>query len=521
MDNDTVSPDGPDKASPPPDEGDGDIGELRERKPFKKIEQGQKRRDEIVAMGGRTAVIVLVAAGVIAGVVAVSQLLFTSDDEATLNRSGNTGAAIATLQCDNVDEFSAIPDHPCNLKIRFQDKYRELTMQVLPSIEASATEEFVQIGLAEITKLEKNAIKAFDQSDFAVAVRALDQALQSAALLTEVITENFQRSFTNAQSAFVANDPESAQDWIDRALRLNGQDTATRNLSARIAVLPEIMQLYQLAAEAEVQNQQLDLQKHLRRIVTLDPQRQDVTSQLIALTERLKQARYNSHLRQASQYIATENTRAARQEVNRANALYPARQANSALLNQIDTIERTKRIDTMLGEVQTLKRQDNWPKILALYGRILVEDGSNRAAINGREKANRIIAANNRAIKILNSQNRLQDAKVHQKTIEFVELIKPLSQDSKTLADTISTLEQRLDIWRQKVKVIVFSDGKSMVIVRRIGRVGTVTKKDIKLKPGKYDFECSRAGFKSKIVEHFVPPGQSGTSVTISCDVRI
>ncbi len=513
MANDTAPPDG---SSSPSDEGGGG---LKGKNAFKKLEQGQKQRDRLVVIGG------LVAAGllVLAGAAIVLQLLFFSDGKVVLNdnSSRDTAAALAPLQCDNREEFSAIPGHPCHLKIQFQERYRALTRQSLPSIEAAATEGFVQIGLAEITKLEEKAIKAFDRSDFAAAVSAVDQALQRAEILTNVIAENFQNSFETAKGAFVANDAKSAQEWIARALRLNGQDKAAYDLSVRIGVLPEVLRLYQLAAEAEIQNQQSDLQKYLQGIVTLDPMRQDISSQLAALTEQLKQAKYNRHLRQATQYIAAENTRTARQEVNKAKALYPARQAISALFDQIDAIERTKRINTMLEEIQALKSQDNWPKVLALYEDILREDNSNRAAINGREKANKIIAANNRAIKILNNQHRLQDVTVHQRTLEFVELIKPLSQDSQTLADTIVTLEQRLELWQKKIKVVVFSDGKSMVIVRRVGRIGPVTQKDIQLKPGKYDFECSRNGFKSKIVEHFVPPGQSGTSVTISCDVRI
>ena len=511
--------DSPDVASLPLEQGGGDSSDMREKSSFKKLEQGQKRRDKLIVVGVRVAVVVLA----IVGVLVLAQLFISADDTVALDDGGLKDVAVVntTLQCDNMEETAVISDQRCKLKIAFQDKYRELTTEFLPSIEASVTEDFVRSGLAEIKALEENAIKAFDKSDFATAIDMVDLAIESTIALRGAIAENFQQSFEHAQSAFVANDADSAQKWIDSAMRLNGQDMAAQDLSARITVLPEIIQLLQLATDAEVQNQLLDLQKHLRKIVALDPQRQDISYRLAALDGQLKQANYNGHLRNATQHLASGNMRSARQEANKARSLFPARQDSAALISQIDKIERSRRINTMLEEAQTFASQDNWTRALGLYGRVLTEDSANRAAINGQDIANKIVGAKNRTIKTLNNQHRLQDENIHQRTIELVELFRPLSQDSPSLANLLATLEQRLDLWGQKVKVTVFSDGISMVIVRRVGRVGVLEQKDIQLKPGKYDFECSRDGFKSRIVEHIVPPGQNGTSVTILCDVRI
>lgn len=523
VDNDPNSANGSEAASPTLKSDQDHGNDRREKTTFKQLEEAKNRRDELIVAGGgwlRTAAIGLTA--VIA--VAIAFQLFRSDDSGAMvaeDASADFEPAPVTLQCDTVEEFAIIPDHPCNLKIQFQDKYRELSTQFLPLIEVSATEEFVQIGYAKILALEENAIKAFDRSDYVVAVRTVEDALQNARMITEAIADNFQSSLENANSAFLNNNADLAQEWIDRALRLNGQDTAALGLYNRIVVLPEIMALYQQAAAAEVQNQFSDLQKVLQKIIQLDPQRQDAAAQLIAVDEQLKQTRYNEHLRRASEYIKNEDTRAAKQEVNQADALYPREQDTSVLFARIDAIERSRRINAMLEDAQIMASQDNWPGVMERSEQILAEDSLNRAAINSREKANKIVSANNRVVNILNTQSRLQDAGVYQKTLEFVELIKPLAQDSKTLAASIATLEQRLELWQRKVKVTVHSDGKSRIIVRRVGRVGVIKEKDIMLRPGRYDFECSRDGYKSKIIEHFVAPGQSETTVTITCDVRI
>ena len=256
-------------------------------------------------------------------------------------------------------------------------------------------------------------------------------------------------------------------------------------------------------------------------ILALDKQRYDVSSRLVILTEELTKTKYNAHLQNASQYIFIGNTSSARQEVNKAIILYPNKMDAASLLAQINLIEKTERVDDMITEVKSLERQDSWVKALALYERLLKEDVLNRAVVNGHEKANKIVLANTRAINILNNQNRFQDENFQHRVIEYLKLIQPLSLESVMLAEKINTLEQRLNLWQKKVKVIVFSDGKSIISVRRVGRVGNVIQKSILLKPGEYDFECSRDGYKEKIIKHFVPPDQDDTSVTISCDVLI
>ena len=520
--NPNSSNDGGDNSLPLKNEGGPGVSAPESGK-FKKLAEAQKRRNEFIVLGrgwlGRAAVVlVLVAAG--AG---MFQLLDTTETDLVTDDvlSGTLEHVTVAFECDEAEGYNAVPGHPCTLKTQFQAKHRELSTQYLPNIEASADEAFVQTDLGRIQEFEGEAIKAFDRSDFGGAVTAVDKALESAKLLTDAIAEKFRSSFNNAEAAFRNNNPETAREWIDGALRLNGQDAAANSLFDRIAALPDVLRLSQKASEAEVQNQLLALKGYLQQIVQLDPERQGVADQLAKLQVQLKQASYNAYLRQASKYIDSGDTRSARHEVNKATAIYSGRQDTSALLSQINEIERTRRIGVMLTDAQALESQDNWPSALGQYDNILAEDNTNRLAINGREKANKVIFANKRLVNILNRQNRLQDAAVRQRHSEFIDQIRPLSEDSETLANTISTLEQRLALWQQKVKVTVRSDGKSKISVRRVGHVGVIKQKDILLRPGKYDFECSRKGYKSKIIEHIVPPGQNGTSLTITCDVRV
>lgn len=523
VDKDPDSADGADGAALPPETEPNQDSDVREKASLRKLEEAKNQRNKVIATSKvvlRNATIGL--AVVLAGLV-VFQMFNAPNNSAAPEekRSLDNENSMIAVQCDDPEAFAGITDHPCNLKIQFQDSYKELSTQLIPALQASAEEEFVQDGLAKILELEASAIKAFDRSEYPGAVNMVEEALQSAEALQQAIADSFQAALSDANAAFINDNALQAKAFIDKVLRLNGNSVDAAALHARIVVLPEVLQLFKVAVEMEAQNQLQDLQKTLQKIVTLDPYRLLVAERLATLSEQIKRAQYNTHLRQASDYIKAQNSQAAREEVAKAKALYPGQQDTSVLTSQIETIEKNRRINALLQEAEILVQQDNWPAVMARFDQILTEDASNRAAINGRDKANKIISANNRVVNILNRQIRLQDANVYQKTIEFIDLIEPLAQDSGTLAASIGTLEQRLELWQRKVTVIVRSDGKSQVSVRRVGQVGITKEKEISLRPGNYDFECNRTGYQSKIVEHFVPPGQNGTTVSISCDVQI
>ena len=188
---------------------------------------------------------------------------------------------------------------------------------------------------------------------------------------------------------------------------------------------------------------------------------------------------------------------------------------------KIEALEKARRISAWLAGAREYERQDDRPSALQNYSSILSEDAASQEAVNEQDKAHKIISANNRSVSLLNNQNRMQDQKIYERIVEFVEQIRPLAGDSKTLAGTLRTLESVMDMWQRKKTVLVVSDGKSEVQVRRVGRVGKVKKKEIQLKPGTYEFECFRPGFRSKIVEHFVPPGQTGIACFIATFSKI
>ncbi len=488
---------------------------------FQTLNAARERRNNMVGHGKRAliafAICVIIAGGIFT--------VFSFQNISPSNLSNTTDNTVPSdqeaIDCEIITVSPADTEHPCNLKDRFHEIYRIFTAQHLPDLENSAKEKFVQIELTKIQETESNAIEAFDKSDFTAAITLIETAINASEALKTNINNTFKETYFKASQAFQYNDYQTAKSYIEKSLRLNPSDANSATLQERIAVLPDVLNLYQKVAEAEVQNQLLDKFRYMKKILALDPMRQDIASELPVLGKQIKEIQYDNFLRQAGGFIDNDELDRARNTLAEANSLFPNRHDSAALLQKIASIEKQRLITRLLDDAKFAETNDDWPTAMRNYNQVLTEDNTNQIAENGREKANTIIQANNRGVDMLNRQSRMQDTRIHQRIVEFVEQIKPLATDSPTLATTINSLEETLLLWAQTRKVTVLSDGKSDIKVRRVGNVGKIKSKDINLKPGSYEFECTRKGYRSNIVKHHIPPQGKIGSVTIICDVPV
>ncbi len=516
--NEANSADAADTPSSPPEHGGGEPHTRGQKKTFETLASEKQRREASINTGLRVAAGVLGAVVVLGGII---MLLPSNDDEDKSAPTEKLAEMPNVLDCEDTTQSSPDILAVCAKRAAFQDQYKRLTAVLRPELEAASAEAFVQQALTEIEQTETTAILAFDRSDFDAAIIAVEHAISASEQLAGKIAEEFASSLAKAQNAFTNDETENAVKWIERATRLKPHNADAAALNQRISVLPEVLSLSQKAAEAAVQNQRQSQYEILKEIVALDPARRDIAAQASVLGEQIKQTRYNALLRQASRLIENNDLVAARAALRNAAALYPGKEDTGKLTSQIEALEKTQRIAAMFAQASILESQDQWPGAIDLYNQILAEEAYNLQAVAGLDKATRTVSANNRAVDMLNNQQRMQDAKIHKRITEFVDQIRPLAKDSATLAKTVATLEQTLALWLQEKKVTVMSDGKSTVKVRRVGIVGVTKSKDIQLRPGNYEFECSRRGYRSKIVPHFVPPNESVSSVTVTCDVPI
>ena len=105
---------------------------------------------------------------------------------------------------------------------------------------------------------------------------------------------------------------------------------------------------------------------------------------------------------------------------------------------------------------------------------------------------------------------------------QFVSASDRVREISPSLNTRLIQLQKVLEEYSKKLDVMLVSDGKSKVIVRRVGVVGTFKEKTIKLSAGNYVLEASREGYKSKSMPISIDPkNKNNLSFDIRTDERI
>jgi len=92
---------------------------------------------------------------------------------------------------------------------------------------------------------------------------------------------------------------------------------------------------------------------------------------------------------------------------------------------------------------------------------------------------------------------------------------------SAKLGEKINQVEQLIEKENQPIDVTIRSDNRTYIKVLGVGVVGKVREKTIQLKPGKYQLEGRRDGYRSIIVDVVVEKSGTPIVINVQCNERV
>ena len=164
---------------------------------------------------------------------------------------------------------------------------------------------------------------------------------------------------------------------------------------------------------------------------------------------------------------------------------------------------------------------DDWDRAYQAFSKAKSIDPTNSAATEGERIATELLAGRQGLDSFLKQPARLSSKTVATAAQRLLENVRHLTGLSPTLKARSERLSKLISQANTPVEVVVKSDGKTEITVRKIGIVGKTLEKVINLRPGDYTFEGKRAGYKSKLVKLTVPPNGTGIVIRIICDEQI
>ncbi len=373
----------------------------------------------------------------------------------------------------------------------------------------------------DIIFLKNAAIAAFSAGDFNKAIISIGKATELARRTLGEKRAAYAAARSNALQAYDDDNVERAESEIAKAIALGPISPELSNLQVRISALPKVLKHLKAADIARVEN---DLQlehSQLQKALNLDPNRVELKSRLKALATTIRENTFSQHILSGDQHVRNRSLTAAQKSATAARRLFPRREEMTMLDSQIAALANDIKTQKSLGAARVAAVRDDWYAALEQYEAAKKLQPTNADAVNGAKLASTITELDAELSTHLQTPERLASSNVAAIAGSLISRAQAVKGESAALDTKSAELIRQRKIFSAKVPIVVRSDGISHIIVKGIGQVGSTKKKTIRLKPGEYTFESTRAGYRTKLVKVSIPPNGNPFTIEIFCDERI
>ncbi len=406
-----------------------------------------------------------------------------------------------------------------------RDEFKEILQQykneLEPRLQAANIERWNLNALFEINEQEKEAMLNFSNGDYPNALKNI-QALKAKTLAILEKSEQIFKENMEKATLFLADDHyDEAKLHVEKALVVAPQSPEALALQQDIEKLQHILPLLN---EAKAARAERDLQKEynlLQQILQLSSERTEATKRLNLLGQLIKNKKFDAHISSGFAEIKNKQIKKARYHYQEAEKVDPKRKELEMLLGQVLAQEKALRIQQAVKQAEQAIHQDNWQQAKANFAKVIKDMPENETAIEGLKRANEILGLQSSLSQYIKNPYRLTHSGVLSEAEKILTQAQHASSYSFGIKRQTEQLRKLIVTFNRLIPVTIMSDNKTYVLVRGIGKVGVISQKTIKLKPGNYTFEGTRNGFKSKFLQVLIPYDQNNYSVRIICDEPI
>ncbi len=370
-----------------------------------------------------------------------------------------------------------------------------------------------------ILKSRGKAVQAYLDADYGQAVRLAQQALDEVDAVKQLEQEYFALNLTLAMDAYEAEQVAPAQEAIELAVALRPEHDDAKLWQKRIEQLPNLIAARQSAADAQHAGRLQDEIDALYQVVSIKPNDKQALARIEIAKRQLKEQKFNRIIGQGHKALIDGDLNKARQALTRAQNMNPQHSEIERLQKDIARVERDNEVSRLIAAAEQDAYQDDWYSAQQKLDAALKLSPGLNEVIEGRDLAKTIVSIQRNLDDFVARPQRLNSANIATAARQEIERARPLVKYSPHLSATVETLELELEQWQQPMPVRVLSDGKTHIEVRGVGIIGTTVDRVVMLKPGTYQFEGKKKGYRNKLVEVNVSTDTGQTAeVEIICD---
>jgi len=179
--------------------------------------------------------------------------------------------------------------------------------------------------------------------------------------------------------------------------------------------------------------------------------------------------------------------------------------------------QRREMVADNLRRARKFEENEAWREAEKMYSAVLAADPESGPALVGQKRTEKRAALDEKVEFHLANPGRLSTATVFDDAASCLEEAQETKPSGPRLESQIASLEILLEHVSTPVMVVLESDAQTEIMVYRVGRLGTFTRRELNLKPGAYTVIGSRTGYRDVRLKLVVTPGTPSEPLVVRC----
>ena len=403
-----------------------------------------------------------------------------------------------------------------SLEARFEEQQGKFDAR-LRELEDRAAGVWGGPAFAAAKALGADALGAMNAGEAEIAIDRSRVALQRLERVAESAAAAAEAQVDEGMQALSAGQTEVARRAFELALQIEPGNVRARAGIGRAGGLAPVLPTLADAEAALAAGEAARAVQLYREVLRADPGNAAAREGLARAEAASGDDQYSRHIGEALASLREKRIEQARSALERARALRPQGPEVIAGFRQIESLQAGQGLDEARRRATELEGQERWAEALAQYEALLARDPTLEFARAGKARVAPRAELAGRMQGLIDQPARLAAPEVRREAEALLARAKAVDQPGPVLRSQTTRLAELLPVYDTPVRVVLESDGATSVMIQRVGVLGSFSRQEVDLKPGRYVAVGTRAGYRDVRREFLVAPGEPREAIQVRC----
>ena len=420
----------------------------------------------------------------------------------------------------NIPEEVSDPAKLAAEKEQAEQKLAEF-MTLKQDLEAKGVTQWGKEIYQDMVKLSEEADRFLLDNNYIAAAEKYESATAKAQALIEKVEPALKQLLDEGRMAFEEGNGELAQQKFKTALLIDPNNQLAQTSLQRAQKLEAVMRLLESGSRHEKEGNISFAHADYQAALKIDPESQEARQAVARVRTQISDEEFQQLMSEGLTALHNDNYALAREKLLKAKSFRPKSREVKDALALVDQSIRLARIETHRRKASNAEQAENWQQALNAYQQVLNIDPNVQFAVQGKQRAVKLIRIEKRINFFLQQPAVLESDRQLGNAIQLMAEIEEIDPKGERLKNQYAKLSRLVDAAQIPVKIVLESDNLTEVAVYKVGKLGRFVNHELNLRPGTYTVVGTRDGYQDVRKKVVVKPGQAPKRIAIICEVKI